>query len=488
MKAGFFLILLLTFAVFVQAGSKKEWKTKSIYQILTDRFAKSGGDKSNCSNLGNYCGGTYRGIIDNLDYIQGMGFDAVWVSPIVKNLEGGYHGYWATDIYSLNENFGTEQDFKDLISALHKRNMWIMVDVVANHVGPVGTDYSRINPFNQEEHYHDYCIIDGDDFAHNQERVENCRLADLPDLKQENDYVKDTLLSWVHDLVGKYNIDGLRIDTIPEVPKWFWTQFQKAAGVYSVGEVFDGRLGYVSDYQNYVDGLLNYPLRYAINDVWKNGNTVFQPKTKISQISSSSNHGFYRLRQQMDDNRKAFKDVDALGVFVDNHDNARFLNGNTNRKGLEASTIFTIFAEGIPIVYYGTEQYYGGGDDPQNREPLWNNLDTSSNLYQMLKIANQVRKDHKTYSQKYIERYVDDDFLSFSRGDVLVALARNDGALSRDVSYLPFSEGDVVCNIFNGNDCLTVNSGSITINLDGYQTKVYVKQDSLPKDTIKEFA
>lgn len=58
--------------------------------------------------LGQYCGGGYRGITNNLDYIQGMGFDAIWISPIVANRDGGYHGYWATDIDGLNDNFGSE--------------------------------------------------------------------------------------------------------------------------------------------------------------------------------------------------------------------------------------------------------------------------------------------------------------------------------------------------------------------------------------------
>eukprot|EP00343_Euplotes_focardii_P008497 CAMPEP_0205822688 /NCGR_PEP_ID=MMETSP0206-20130828/13615_1 /ASSEMBLY_ACC=CAM_ASM_000279 /TAXON_ID=36767 /ORGANISM="Euplotes focardii, Strain TN1" /LENGTH=394 /DNA_ID=CAMNT_0053119183 /DNA_START=225 /DNA_END=1409 /DNA_ORIENTATION=+ len=394
-----------------------------------------------------------------------MGFDAVWVSPIIKNLDGGYHGYWATDLYSLNENFGTEQDFKDLISELHKRNMWIMVGVVANHMGPVGQDYSGINPFNQPEHYHDYCIINAEDFGNDQWRVENCRLADLPDLKQENKYVRKTLLSWISNLVKKYNIDGLRIDTIPHMPKDFWKEFQNAAGVYTVGEAFDGRLDFVADYQNYIDALLNYPLRYAINDVWK-----YDGK-------------FERLQQQMNANRNAFKDVDALGVFVDNHDNARFLHGIANRNSLEAATIFGIFAEGIPIVYYGTEQYYGGGDDPKNREQLWTNFDTSSNLYTMLKEAISVRKSHQTWGHKYVERYIDDHFLAFSRNDVLIALTNTGNPGTKLVTYHPFNEGDVVCNIFDG-ECQTVNNG-VTINLDGYLTKVYVKQDSL---VVKELS
>lgn len=65
--------------------------------------------------LGDYCGGGYRGIINNLDYIQGMGFDAIWISPIIDNRDGGYHGYWGRNLYKLNDNFGSEKDFVDLV-------------------------------------------------------------------------------------------------------------------------------------------------------------------------------------------------------------------------------------------------------------------------------------------------------------------------------------------------------------------------------------
>jgi alpha-amylase len=104
-----------------------------------------------------------------------------------------------------------------------------MVDVVANHVGPIGQDFSRIYPFNKAEHYHSDCQIQ--DFG-NQWQVENCRLADLPDLSQENDYVRGYLKTWIKNLVDTYKFDGIRIDTIPEVPKDFWSEYNQASGVF----------------------------------------------------------------------------------------------------------------------------------------------------------------------------------------------------------------------------------------------------------------
>lgn len=132
-------------------------------------------------------------------------------------------------------------------------------------------------------------------------------MASLPDLKQENQYVHDTLISWIRDLVQKYNIDGLRIDTIPEVFKSFWSDFSAAAGVFTIGEVFDGRLGYVADYQNHIDATLHYPLYFEMKN-------VFLYKKGMNTLES-----FYQ-------SLSIFKDQSVLGVFTDNHDNPRFLS------------------------------------------------------------------------------------------------------------------------------------------------------------------
>ena len=115
----------------------------------------------------NYCGGTYRGAIDQLDYIIEMGFDAIWISPIPSNIDEetiygvGWHGYWQKNIYQLNENCGSEKDFIDsivIIDEAHKHDIWIMLDVVANHVGPNLTE--NYYPFNKSEYFHQpLCFI-----------------------------------------------------------------------------------------------------------------------------------------------------------------------------------------------------------------------------------------------------------------------------------------------------------------------------------------
>jgi alpha-amylase len=123
------LSLLLSLSHLATAANKDEWRKRSIYQVMVDRFARTDGSTTAACNLTEraYCGGTWKGIENNLDYIQGMGFDAIWISPMSKGIDGmtgdgeDYTGYWVTDMNSPNPNFGTADDLKSLSAALHSR-------------------------------------------------------------------------------------------------------------------------------------------------------------------------------------------------------------------------------------------------------------------------------------------------------------------------------------------------------------------------------
>eukprot|EP00824_Muranothrix_gubernata_P019306 TRINITY_DN38922_c0_g1_i1.p1 TRINITY_DN38922_c0_g1~~TRINITY_DN38922_c0_g1_i1.p1 ORF type:complete len:464 (+),score=87.64 TRINITY_DN38922_c0_g1_i1:3-1394(+) len=452
---------ILLFALLVGMAlckTKDEWQGRSIYQIVTDRFSRGNGNNSPCYHLGNYCGGTFKGIKENLDYIQGMGFDAIWISPMVDNKEGGYHGYWFRDWYKVNSHFGSADELKDLISEMHRRDMWMMFDVVANHVAPVGEDFSSINPFNRAEHYHSTCQIGNSDFCGgNQDHVENCRLANLPDLNQNNPWVRSELIKWVKWLVSEFSIDGIRIDTVAHVPKDFWSEFTRAAGVYTVGEVFCYPLNYDEPYLDHMDGLLNYALFWSLRNTFK-GSSFRELSNRIKEVQGR-NYG---------------SKLKYCGLFVDNHDNDRFLHNYGNWDSLNGALLFTLFFPGIPIVYYGDEQGYGGGHDPNNREPLWTNMDPSTSIYQFLKKANKVRKDNRIWEKEYREIWVDENVFAFVRGDVLVIFTNGGEAQSRDFPNLPWNGN--VCNQLKDGDCVNVSGGSGHFSMAGNEVKIYKQQ------------
>ena len=442
-------LLLLILVANISSKTKEEWRSRSIYQLLTDRFART--SSTGTCNLGRYCGGNWQGIINKLDYIKGMGFDAIWISPAIENTDNSYHGYHFTNLYNFNSHFGSESDFKNLVTACHNKDIWVMLDVVANHVGPVGTDYSRINPFNSADHYHDYCDITD---WNNQWQVENCRLSGLPDLKQENTWVAQTLLNWISDFVKKYNIDGLRVDTIVEVPKSFWKSFRSAAGVFEIGEAFNGNIAYVADYQNYFDSIFNYPLYYV--------------------IQNSFCGSFKNLESYWFNDHSKYPAKEYVATFVENHDNARFLNRCNDKGKFTNAVVFSILWEGIPVFYYGGEQYFSGGNDPNNREPLWDNYNTGTDLYKILAKTNKLRKSKSIWNHDIVQRYADDNFYAFTRGDVLACFT-NTNSLQRTITYHEFSEGTTLCNALADGDCVKVSGGSININMGDYP-KIYVKQ------------
>jgi len=449
----FFSLLILTTTF---SKTAEEWKSRSVYQIITDRFARTNGDSTPCENLGNYCGGTFKGIQNNLDYIQGMGFDAIWISPIVANTAGGYHGYWASNLYEINEKFGSAEEFKELVRACHSRDIYVMVDVVANHMGYVDNwDYSNIVPFNDASHYNAYKDCSQIDMR-DQSSVETCWLSGLPDLDQNNPFVRQTLLDWARDFVATYDIDALRLDTVPHVSKDFWAEFSKAAGVYTIGEVLNFDLPYLASYQGAVDGVLNYALYSTLRYTFQNGGSM------------SSIQSYY------DGAYATWPDITVLGNFVNNHDNPRFLSASGNVAAFKAALAFTIGSVGIPMVYYGDEQGYGGGMDPGNREPLWTNMNTESEIYGFLATLNNFRKETRFYMYDQVQRYADDNFYAFSRGHYLFAFTNSLDHQMRTISFHDYPEGTVLCNIFHAEDCVEVKNGEFPVVLINGEVKVFV--------------
>lgn len=184
-----------------------------------------------------------------------------------------------------------------------------MVDVVANHMGNVNTIYSPNVPFDKAEHYHDYCLISDLAFStKNMAEIQRCRLAGLADLDQSKEFVSNYLINWIKDLVKKFDFDGLRIDTVPEVETGFWKKYTDAAGVFATGEVFDGDYGYLASFIPSIGSVLNYPWYFNIKDLFVNQRDMWTIRDYYQKWANQN------------------VDVSILTPFIDNHDNPRFLS------------------------------------------------------------------------------------------------------------------------------------------------------------------
>ncbi|KAB8244571.1 alpha-amylase A type-1/2 [Aspergillus flavus] len=448
------------------AATPAEWRSQSIYFLLTDRFARTDGSTTASCNTEDrkYCGGTWQGIIDKLDYIQGMGFTAIWITPVTGQLPqhtaygDAYHGYWQQDIYTLNRNYGTADDLKALASALHDRGMYLMIDVVVNHMGYDGAgdsvNYSVFKPFNTKDYFHNFCFIQNFD---DQTQSENCWLGDnrvsLPDLDTTREDVKGLWYDWVEAFVSNYSIDGLRVDTVKHVQKDFWRGYNEAAGVYCIGEVFNGDPAYTCPYQNIMDGVLNYPMYYPLLNAFKS--------------TSGSISNLYNMINTV---KSTCPDSTLLGTFVENHDNPRFASYTNDMSLAKNVAAFIILADGLPIIYAGQEQHYAGGNDPANRDATWfSGYSTTSELYKLIASLNAIRRhaintDSGYLSYKNWPIYQDASTIAMRKGTdgsqiitVLSNQGSSGGSYTLSLTGTGYTAGEQLHEIIN---CSTVTVGS----------------------------
>lgn len=177
-------------------------------------------------------------------------------------------------------------------------------------------------------------------------------------MNQSNSYVNSTLLDWAAWYQNNFNFDAYRIDTVKHIDHPFWKGLRKVTNDwYNIGEIFvnswDTISSYVNDQEIY--SAFNYPLYYAI------GSTI------------GSGGSMYQLRTAYNDAKNAVGDkIHDLGLFLENHDNVRFLTayGHDLKRFENGLTLIHTWV-GIPYLYYGAEQDMDGGADPDNRHALW---------------------------------------------------------------------------------------------------------------------
>ena len=174
-----------------------------------------------------------------------------------------------------------------------------------------------------------------------------------------------------------------------------------------------------------------------------------------------------------------FKDMDALGLFVNNHDNPRFLSKNPDWRLFKSAIAFGLTARGIPFFYYGDEQGFNGGPDPNNREPMWGHFDRNHELFKFVQTIQLAKKAASSQTQPFQERYVDDNFYCYTRGKFFVGLTNRVGSsMSLNVPNVGYPENTVLCNIFNSADCVTIHGNTLPLVLNNGEVKIYVSKSS----------
>jgi alpha-amylase len=504
-----------------------DWRDEVIYQILVDRFEN--GDRSNdygvrLTDLARYQGGDWRGIENRLDYLEELGVTALWISPVIRNVEtdanvDGYHGYWAQDLEATNPHFGDIAALRSLVNAAHARDMKIIIDIVTNHVGQAFFYDMNLNGVpdinlqgsgKQSEVFHfteydpdfdtrgiqaftslgeagpapiifqyhpetghlppepplfqDPAVYNRKGRTVNFEDPDQLLHGDFPgglkDLKTTRCDVKQAMVDIYAGWIERTDADGFRIDTVKHVEREFWRYFSQRvrtrladkgkSNFLMFGEVFDGRddlLGSFTLRDLPSDEDLDRELGCATDGQPITGDQLdsvfyfsqyFQAIRDVFQQAQSTD----RIERLWADRQVNWgNEPMALGIghapvdipinFVDNHDVSRFMFELRDRPRKEQQVllhnalVFTFMLQGIPCVYYGTEQDFDGGNDPANRERLWDTgFDTGHPTFRLIQKLIRVRSAYPAlryggtrvaWSTEHVDEELDAGIFAFER-------------------------------------------------------------------------
>ncbi|WGS65658.1 alpha-amylase family glycosyl hydrolase [Marinitoga aeolica] len=525
MKKILFFLFFFVFTIYF--ADNIQWEDQVIYFLMIDRF--SNGDYSNDVMTDNgiesgpvnskYNGGDLKGIISKLDYIKDLGVTAIWITPPVANQwwdgyvnYGGYHGYWARDFKKIDEHFGDIELYKKLVEEAHKRGIYVIQDIVANHMGnffiykdgkyflnekSIPTNKPTQYPFNMNDYndpeqrklniYHYPSDI-------KDPNKQNMEFANLDDLNTENPIVINALKESYNFWIKEVGIDGFRIDTAIYVPHEFWKKFlNDKDGIYSTAKKYGkenfivfgeawitpkpfDNIGEKTLKEYFDDGynsMLDFPLLTDIKRVFKEG----KPTSYIA----------FRLKE-----RQKFYDSKRLVTFVDNHDMDRFLKGATKNDLKQALTlIFTI--PGIPTIYYGTEQgfvetratMFKGGFGSNGVDHFNENND----LYKFIQELIKLRKENKAFRYGSIEVVFDDELgpgvlaytVSYKNEKYLIMINTNAKRKYATGIDLKIEKGKVLKNIFAlnmlGKDI--TYDGVLNVLMNGKAVAIYKFTDNM---------
>jgi len=544
------VIFLLSGCVFLathaeaQSSGNELWQRQSIYQIITDRFYD--GDPSNNNADGNYDpaghsgtsvhGGDFKGIEEKLDYIKSLGATAIWISPVVLNARGEFHGYAGLDFYKVDPHWGTMVDLQHLVQAAHARGILVIDDIVVNHGGnlvdsadpgypnfkypPDGYHLRFRNPARQYPPPFDLNaanpaltnLFHNNGFVQNfndQTQLELGEFAGLDDFKTESPFVRAQMTKIYEYWIEQAGFDAFRIDTVKHVEMGFWQEWCPAIRAFAAahgkpdffmfGEVPDHADARVGAYTGTMgggpfklDSVLDYTLYFKINSIFAEATgSTRQIVRHYNAIAAN-----YDPAAQY-----------QLVTFLDNHDQPRFLSipGATTDR-LKVALVFLHTARGIPCLYYGTEQAFNGAKDPWDREDMFagqfewgpsrgDNFNMTHPLFQFVAKLNNFRRLYPA-----LQTGVQSNLWSTTNGPGLFAYTRRLGAQEVLVVFntantnqtLPacptiYPPGTKMKNLLDQKETTTVRAGGRTrpIIVSGTSAKIFIAESQIrPLDPV----
>lgn len=352
-----------------------------IYHLLIDRF--NGGWQTPPVSENMFCGGTLQGVIEKLDYIKGLGLNAIMLSPIFKSQN--YHGYHTLNFDEVDPHFGTWEDYQQLLDQAHDKGLKIICDFVPNHCwyqAPIFEE-SLLKNGGKHRDWFFYPKADSDEF------VSFLGFGDLPKFNLTNPEVVSFMTEKADRLV-RMGVDAFRIDHALGQPHSFLQRLRQSleairSDIVVFGEVWafgigpqlasqlyfknEGRLNEFmaqetlpfsqdalqADYVGTLDGVLDFAYRDIILEEIRAGRGV---------------KGNQTLRSKIADHFAMYPDDFKLILFLDNHDTDRFLFDCREDVSLMQEVIDLTMEQPRPFSFlYGTEQLMSIKSTIFNAEP-----------------------------------------------------------------------------------------------------------------------
>ncbi len=344
------------------------WQDAIFYEIFVRSFNDSDGDGI----------GDFNGITQKLDYLQSLGIDAIWLMPI--NPATSYHGYDVTNYYTVNPEFGSMEDFQNLLAEAERRGIRIIIDLVLNHASVEHPWFIDANG-NPESPYRGWFLWADSYPGYNGPFGTAWHAAKgggyyygvfwsgMPDLNYTNPEVTaemhEVTRYWLQDIgVHGFRIDaarhlieeGQKASDTPATLQWFADYYQFYKGVapnaYTVSEIYGAGALIAKNYEGRADHIFNFELASGIVNS-ANGEAN-------SSITSAIK---FMLKDKPDGD---------FATFLTNHDQDRIMSvlaGKTDKAKVAAAILLT--APGTPFLYYGEEiGMQGRKPDPDIRRPM----------------------------------------------------------------------------------------------------------------------
>ncbi|MCH1624515.1 pullulanase [Fredinandcohnia quinoae] len=474
-----------------QSGSDFDWDEAIIYFMFTDRFFN--GNKANddpynmdydTKKSGTYHGGDFKGITEKLDYLDKLGVNTIWISPIVENIkydvgtdvEGepyyANHGYWASNFGELNPHFGTMEEFHTLIDEAHARGMKMMVDVVLNHTGYglKELDGERENPpagypTDEERAGFSNIIRQGENVGSDDVVGE---LSGLPDIRTEDPAVREQIIQWQTDWIDKSrtangnSIDYFRVDTVKHVEDATWMAFKNAITEKMPEHKMIGEAWGASDTDDlgYLEtGMMDSLLDFGFKEI---------AKTFVNGDLTGANDRLIARNGKIDNTA-------TLGQFLGSHDEDGFLNSVGGDEGkLKVAASLQATAKGQPIIYYGEELGQSGANNYpfyDNRKDLdWGITEGNDILAHYTKILN-FRGDHSEVFAKGNRTKIGgsngEKYLLFERNydDQSVYVGLNVSKQATTVTLKLDGEAAVVTDHYSGESFSANEAGEVSLTI-----------------------